>query len=74
MFKITIFFLGVILAIFCLANNGLQSYKIIFSIGVAKLTESVIKQASDIYNKLPEQNFTRINFIGIGEEKQAKLV
>ena len=41
----------------CIANNGLQSYKITFPTGVTKLTQSVMKQASDIYNKLPERNF-----------------
>ncbi len=58
----------------CIANNGLQSYKIIFPTGVTKLTQSVMKQASNIYNKLPERNFTRIKLLGEGEENEAKFI
>ncbi len=58
----------------CIANNGLQSYKITFPTGVTKLTQSVMKQASNIYNKLPERNFTRIKLLGEGEENDAKFI
>ena len=58
----------------CIANNGLQSYKITFPTGVTKLTQSVMKQASNIYNKLPERNFTRIKLLGEGEENEAKFI
>lgn len=66
--------LGVAVATSCLANNGLQSYKIIFPTGVTKLTQSVMKQASDIYNKLPERNFTRVKLLGKGEENEARFI
>ena len=33
-----------------------------------------MKQASDIYNKLPERNFTRVKLLGKGEENEAKFI
>ncbi len=74
MSKLTSSLIGVIISFSCMSNNGLQSHKISFPTGVVKLTTSVIKQASDIYNKLPECNFTRIKVIGVDEENQAKPV
>ncbi|MBO72042.1 MAG: hypothetical protein CMD35_00360 [Flavobacteriales bacterium] len=74
MLRFTGTFLGIAFAVSGLANNGLQSFKVIFPTGVTKLTRSVMKQASDIYNKLPERNFTRIKLIGESEENQAKVL
>jgi len=65
---------GLVIAISCAANNGLQLHKIIFPTGVTKLTQSVMRQASDIYNKLPERNFTRVKVLGKDEKNQTKLV
>ncbi len=66
--------LGLVIACSCLANNGIQSYKITFPTGVTKLTQSVMKQASDIYNKLPERNFTRVKLMGKDEENEARFI
>ena len=74
MSKLTKSFIGVVISFSCLANNGLHLNKISFPTGVIKLTNSVIQQASDIYNNLPERNFTRIRILGIGEENNAKSV
>jgi hypothetical protein len=74
MSKLTKSFIGVVISFSCLANNGLHLNKISFPTGVIKLTNSVIQQASDIYNNLPERNFTRIRILGVGEENNAKSV
>ena len=74
MSKFILSLLGLASTISCAANNGLQSYKISFPTGVTKLTQSVMKQASDIYNELPERNFTRVKLIGLGEESQPKFI
>tara|TARA_Y100000589_G_scaffold315797_1_gene339712 strand:- start:339 stop:1589 length:1251 start_codon:yes stop_codon:yes gene_type:complete len=74
MLRFIVSFLGVFIAISCGANNSLQAHKIIFPTGVTKLTESVMKQASDVYNKLPERNFTRVKLLGKGEGNQTKFL
>lgn len=63
--------IGVIVSQFSFANNGQQVAKIIFPTGVTKLNQSVMKQASDIYNKLYERNYTRIRLKGEGEDNWA---
>ena len=58
------------------ANNGLVYSKIKFPIGITKLNKSVMKQASNVYNKLPERNFARVKLLGEGEDdfpKSAKI-
>lgn len=50
------------------ANNGLVYSKIKFPIGITKLNKSVMKQASNVYNKLPERNFARVKLLGEGED------
>lgn len=68
--------LSVVFTFSCFANNGLQYGKIKFPIGITKLNQSVMKQASDVYNKLPERNFTRVKLLGEGEDnfpKQEKV-
>tara|TARA_B100000683_G_scaffold158289_2_gene152780 strand:+ start:16579 stop:17826 length:1248 start_codon:yes stop_codon:yes gene_type:complete len=73
MLRNVLFYIGILISLFSAANNNLQYHKIKFPTGVIKLTESVMKQASDIYNSLPERNFTRIRLEGEDEEHWAKF-
>ena len=72
MLKKILLSLGIVVAISSIANNGLQYTKIKLPTGVTKLTQTVMKQASDVYNKLPERNYTRIRVLGEGEDNFAK--
>lgn len=54
------------------ANNSIQFQKIEFETGASKLTHSIIKQASDIYNKLAERNFAKIQIKGEGEDNWSR--
>ena len=71
MLRMLFFSLGIIIANFSFANNGQNYSKIIFPTGVTKLTQTVMRQASDVYNKLYERNYTRIRLQGKGEENWA---
>lgn len=71
MLRMLFFSLGIIITHFSFANNGQQYSKIIFPTGVTKLTQTVMKQASDVYNKLYERNYTRIKLQGEGEDNWA---
>ena len=73
MLKKIIFCLGIFTSLFSFANNGLQYYKVKFPKGITKLTKTVMKQASDIYNSLPERNYTRIRIVGEGEDGWSKF-
>ena len=73
MLKKIIFCLGIFISLFSFANNGLQYYKVKFPKGITKLTKTVMKQASDIYNSLPERNYTRIRIVGEGEDGWSKF-
>lgn len=68
MLKTNFFLIGVLISFFSFANNNLALQKIEFPTGAVHLTQKVIKQASDIYNNLPERNFSRIHVYG-KEEK-----
>ena len=55
-----------------LSNNGIQVQEIRFLTGATKLTNHVIKQASEIYNKLYEKNFAKIRITGEGEDSWSR--
>jgi len=57
---------------FLFSNNGIHTQQIEFPTGATKLTHYVIKQASDIYNKLYEKNFAKIKIRGEGEENWSR--
>lgn len=65
--------IGVIISLLSYSNNSVQYQKIQFPTGVTKLTQVVMKQASDIYNKIPERNHARIQLIGEGEGNWARF-
>ena len=71
MLRVLFFSIGIVITQLSFANNGQQYSKIIFPTGVTKLTQNVMKQASDVYNKLYERNYTRIKLQGEGEENWA---
>ena len=54
------------------SNNGILVQEIRFLTGATKLTNSVIKQASGIYNKLYEKNFAKIRITGEGEDSWSR--
>lgn len=60
------------LSVFSFSNNGIRTQQIEFPTGVTKLSHAVIKQASDIYNKLHEKNFAKIKINGQGEENWSR--
>ena len=57
---------------FLFSNNGILIQEIKFRTGTTKLTHQVIKQASEIYNKLPEKNFAKIKITGVDEENWSR--
>lgn len=54
------------------ANNSVQFQAIEFETGATKLTHSIIKQASSIYNKLAERNFAKILIKGKSEKNWSR--
>lgn len=73
MSKRFVFCLCIFVSLFSFSNNSLNYYEVKFPIGVTKLTKVVVKQASNIYNSLPERNFTRIRIVGDGEGSWSKF-
>lgn len=72
MFKSLFFSIGIFLSVSCFANNGFRLKKITFPTGLTKLTQDVMKQASAVYNELPDRNFTRVQIKGLGEEEWSR--
>ncbi len=72
MLKEQLLFLVLLWSTFLFSNNGIYTQQIEFPTGTTQLTNLVIKQASDIYNKLYEKNFTKIRITGDGEENWSR--
>lgn len=73
MLRNCLFVCGMLCSLVMFANNNLALQKIEFPTGGVQLTQSVIKQASDIYNHLPERNFSRIHVFSKEEEHWARF-